>query len=69
MLETVCPAIAALKLGAVENAEKVLKPFLKNQALFGVDLYEAGLAGRVLDYFRELCAGPGAVEAVLKKYV
>lgn len=69
MLDTICPAISALKLGEVEKAEEVLKPFMQNPVLFGVDLYEAGLAEQVLGYFKELAAKPGAVEETLAKYV
>lgn len=69
MLETICPAISVLKLGDVENAEEVLRPFMENPVLFGVNLYEAGLAEQVLAYFKELAAGKGAVEATLAKYV
>lgn len=69
MLDTICPAISALKLGEVEKAEEVLKPFMQNPVLFGVDLFEAGLAEQVLGYFKELAAKPGAVEETLAKYV
>ena len=37
--------------------------------IFGVDLYEAGLADMVVGYLKELTAGKGAVRATLKKYV
>lgn len=37
--------------------------------IFGVDLYEAGLADLVISYLKELTAGTGAVRATLKKYV
>ena len=42
---------------------------LHNDAIFGVDLYEIGLAPKVVTYFKELIAGPGAVRATLVKYV
>ena len=42
---------------------------LKDKRIFGVDLYEVGLAEKVLQYFNELIAGKGAVRATLKKYV
>jgi fructuronate reductase len=45
-----------------------LEPILSNPALFGVNLYEAGLAERTVAIFEELLAGPGAVAATLKKY-
>lgn len=69
LLETVCPCVEGLELGKLEGAEEKLRPILENAAIFGVNLYEAGLADQVLAYFKELAAGPGAVAATLKKYV
>lgn len=48
--------------------ESVLKSILENAQIFGVNLYEAGLAGKVCGYFRELNAGMGAVQKTLDKY-
>ena len=58
-----------IKLGDTVDALTVLRPILSDASIFGVDLYEAGLAELVAQYFNELIAGPKAVEAVLKKYV
>lgn len=70
MLDTLQTQLASVKLGQPETAtEEVLKPILSNQALFAVDLYEAGLAGKVTDYFRRMLAGPGAVRATLEALV
>ena len=52
-----------------EEAEAKLKELLEDDKIFGVNLFEAGLADRVLGYFLELIAGKGAVRATLKKYV
>ena len=60
--------VADMKLGEQPDCEK-LRGLLSNAEIFGVDLYEAGLAERVCGYFTELCAGKGAVRATLKKYV
>ena len=68
LLETVTPYVAGIKLGDTD-VEEVIKPVLKNTAIFGVDLYEVGLADKVIGYFKELIAGPGAIRATLKKYV
>ena len=38
---------------------------LSNTAIFGVDLFEVGIAGRVADYF-EMMKGPGAVRRTLE---
>ncbi len=49
--------------------EDRLAPILSNERLFGVNLYEAGLVGKVTGMLRELCAGKGAVRAALQKYL
>ncbi len=69
LLDTVCPYVADIKLGDDVDVEAALKKVLSDKSIFGVDLYEAGLAERVCGYFKELIAGPGAVRATLKKYV
>ena len=69
MLDTVCPIVADIKLGETEGVEEVIRPILENDKIFGVNLYEAGLAEQVCNYFKELIAGPGAVRATLEKYV
>lgn len=68
LLETVCPVVAGIRLGDTD-VEETIRPLLTNRAIFGVDLYEAGLAGLTVQYFKELIAGVGAVRATLKKYV
>ncbi len=69
LLDVVCPVVADIRLGTEADVEEIVKPILTNKAIFGVDLYEAGMAQKVCGYFREMIAGPGAVRAVLKKYV
>lgn len=68
LLETLCPQMAKLQLGDTQ-VEKVLKPIMENAGIFGVNLYEAGMADRVCGYFMELSAGVGAVRRTLKKYL
>ncbi len=69
LLDSLTPVINKLALGHAENAEAVLKPVLENVDIFGVDLYEAGLAEQVLSYYKELSAGLGAVNTTLQKYL
>lgn len=69
LLDTVCPYVASIKLGDTINAEEVLKPVLENDKIFGVNLFEVGLAPLVCQYFSEMIAGKGAVRATLEKYV
>ena len=69
LLDTVCPYVASIKLGDTVDAENVLRPILENDKIFGVNLFDAGLAPLVCQYFNEMIAGTGAVRATLEKYV
>lgn len=69
MLAQLQQTLGGVALGKPESADGVLKPILENPVLFGVNLYEAGLAGKVEGLFAEMLAGPGAVRATLKKYL
>ena len=57
-----------MKLGEDCDVENKLKPILENRKIFGVNLYEVGMADLVCNYFKELTAGNGAVRKVLEKY-
>ena len=67
LLDTIRPYVEKIKLGDNENTGD-LKPILSDARIFGVDLYEVGMADTVCGYFKEMCAGKGAVRAVLEKY-
>ncbi|MCM1267250.1 MAG: mannitol dehydrogenase family protein [Bacteroidales bacterium] len=69
LLDEVCPYLKKVRFGMGEEADEMIRPVLEKQTIFGVDLYENGMAQRVCGYFRELTAGPGAVRATLKKYL
>ncbi len=69
LLDTVCPYVAGFELGKEADVEEALKSVLENAKIFGVNLYEVGMADKVCGYFKELIAGKGAVRATLKKYV
>lgn len=68
LLDTVRPYVADLKLGG-NASEEALKPVLENAKIFGVNLYDVGMAGTVAGYLNEMITGPGAVRTTLKKYV
>lgn len=68
LLSTMQQYLEGMTLGGEIDEEK-LRPILSDKAIFGVDLYECGLASTVIGYFKELMAGPGAVRETLKKYV
>ncbi|MDR2808390.1 MAG: mannitol dehydrogenase family protein, partial [Spirochaetaceae bacterium] len=57
----------SIHLGDKGPFHAVLEPILKDAHFFAVDLYEAGLGGRIEQCFEELVAGPGAVARVLHK--
>ncbi len=69
LLDTVCPYVADIQLGDTVDVDAKLRPVLENADIFGVNLYEAGLAETVCKYFGEMITGAGAVRATLKKYV
>lgn len=57
LLETLCPAIK----------ERQWEKILKDRLIWGVDLYEASLAEKVIGYFEKMTEGPGAVRKLLKE--
>lgn len=57
-----------IHLGDKGPFHKELQPIFSNAAIFGVDLYKAGLGKLAESYFAELVAGTGAVRATLHKY-
>ncbi len=66
------PVLSAVKLDGScteEAADAVLRPILENTKIFGVNLYEVGLAATVCRYFSEMTQGTGAVRKTLEKYV
>ncbi len=60
---------AHISLGKTDGCEQELAPILSNARIFGVDLCEAGLAERIVGYFREMASKKGAVRKTLEKYV
>lgn len=66
LLNTIRPYVMNLKLGGSIDTS-TLKPLLGNSAIFGVNLYEVGIADIVCSYFKEMCKGCGAVRKVLKE--
>ena len=70
MLATLQEQLSTVKVGQPDSAtDAVLRPILSNATLFGVDLYQVGLAGKVQALFQEMLAGPGAVRATLQAHV
>lgn len=61
--------MAGIKFGEPDSVGDKLHDILSNSSLFGVDLYAAGLGGKIEGLFAEMIAGPGAVRKVLQKYL
>lgn len=69
MLEQLTGKLAGVRLGDPDSCQGCLKDILSNPAVFGVNLYDAGLGEKVESMFAELAAGPGAVRTALVKYL
>lgn len=69
LLETVIPYVADFGLSQEPKDLSKLDTLLANEKIFGVNLFEVGLADLVKKYFAELSSGVGAVAATVKKYV
>lgn len=61
--------VGGISLGDKGPFNTQLKPILNDESIFGVNLYDLGLADKVLKYFSEMVQGPGAIRATLKKYL
>ncbi|MCD8282749.1 MAG: mannitol dehydrogenase family protein [Prevotella sp.] len=68
LLSDVCRYVAPLKLGSsdAEAVETAVAPLLRRADIFGTDLYEAGLAGQVIEYLARMIKGKGAVRLTIK---
>ena len=61
--------LKGIELGNPESYHGQLRPVLENEAVFGVNLYEASLGEKVEGMFLKLIAGPHAVRNTLKYYL
>jgi hypothetical protein len=68
LYDTLVSRLAVLMVGQTGSFHDVLAPILANEAIFAVNLYDAGLGQTVEDYFAELMADPGAVRATLPNF-
>ncbi|MCL2352077.1 MAG: mannitol dehydrogenase family protein [Firmicutes bacterium] len=59
--------IKAIRLGATGDCREALRPIFSDASLFGLDLYECGLAAKAEAYFGEMVSGAGAVRAALER--
>ncbi len=68
LLGEATPYVKDIKLGDCVTSAK-FEGLYKNTGIFGVDLFEAGIAELVTGYFNEMIKSEGAVLETLKKYV
>lgn len=68
LLDTVRDYVKDVKLGDIVSSDS-LTELLSNKSIFGVDLYEVGMADKVVSYFNDMIAGEGAVRNALMKLV
>lgn len=66
LLDDVRKYVADIRLGGGKNCAEAVEPLLHRADIFGVDLFDAGLARSVTGYFERMILGPGAVREVLK---
>ncbi len=69
MLTQLQSDMAGITWGNPLSVKDRLNGILSNPVLFGVNLYDAGLADKVESLLAEELAGPGAVRATLRKYL
>lgn len=69
LLTTVTPFVEGIDKCDRDKLKDRLMPLLKNDTIFGVDLEEAGLSDKVLDYLSELLKGRGSVRDTLHRSV
>ena len=61
--------LSGIPWGNPDTAAGRLRPVLSDAALFGTDLYAAGLGEKIETMFKEMIAGPGAALETVKKYM
>lgn len=69
LLDTLCPIMSRFKLGEEADIETALRPILENEQIFGVNLYQVGMAKLVCTYFGEMIEGIGAVRKTLDRVI
>ena len=68
MLDTLQPYLKEIRQSGVIH-EDALRPVLSNEKIFGVNLYQVGMAEKVCEYLSNMCPGRGAVRSVLEEAV
>jgi fructuronate reductase len=61
--------VEGIHLGENRNLEEKIRPLLENESIFGVNLYDAGLADKVTGYLKEMLLAEGAVRRTLSRVI
>ncbi len=61
--------LSGIVIGDPSSLTDQLKPILANDTIYGVNLYDAGIADKVEDIFRSFIAGKGAVRKTVQEYL
>ena len=69
MLDKLQQVLGKVALGGKGPFHELLSPIVSDASLFGVNLYEAGLGGKVEGFFAQMVSGPGAVRKLLHETV
>ncbi len=69
LLSNLTRSLRGIEIGNPSSYSRQLKNILSNTAVFGIDLYEAGIGEKIEQIFLEEVAGTGAVRRTLKKYL
>lgn len=69
LLPDVCKYVEKIQIGKEFDVHSAVEDLLKKKEIFGVDLYDAGLAEKVENYLAKLCMKNGAVRSVLHEVV
>ena len=67
LLESLRKKLSGIQLGGEATYEQ-LYPILSDRTLFGLNTFEVGCGERIIDFFNQMIAGPGAVRATLHRY-
>jgi Mannitol-1-phosphate/altronate dehydrogenases len=66
LLDSVMPYVSDIKLGDSIDVKAKLNDILQNETIFGVNLFDVGLADLVCEYFEGMISGTNAVRKVLE---
>jgi len=69
LLENLRTHVSKVRFGEPDSVDDHLRPILSSPQLFRVNLYEVGLADKVIEYFKMMVKGPGAVRRTLEEIV